>query len=74
MRPSVLRCPKGVDFRPMAFVAHERVVSRHGAIVVEPQDLCRAGSSDLARPSPRIAAGGHVDLAVAPEDDSAVET
>ena len=29
---------ESVDFRSVAFVAHERVVVRHGAIVLEPQD------------------------------------
>ena len=57
----------------MAFVAHERVVARHGAIIVEPQDFA-AQAHRILRNRRHPAAGGHVDLAVTPKGDTAVET
>ena len=66
-----------VDFRPMALAAHERIVGRHGAVVVEAQDLAAQAHAilrDVRNVVLRPAAGGHVDLAVTSEDDAAVET
>jgi len=67
----------GVDFRPMALAAYERIVGRHGAVVVETQDLppqAHAILRDVRNVALRPAAGGHVDLAVTAEDDAAVKT
>ena len=67
----------GIDFRPMALAAHERVVLRHGAVVVEAQDLAAQAHAILGDVRNVVlgpAAGRHVDLAVTAEDDAAVET
>ena len=69
--------PEGVNFRPIARVAHERVVCRYGAIVVEAQDLAAQAHRILREVLNVVlgpAAGGQVDLAVTSEDDAAVET
>ena len=66
-----------VDFRPMALAADERIVGRHGAVVVEAQDLAAQAHAilrDVRNVVLGSAAGGHVDLAVTAEDDAAVET
>ena len=52
------------DLGPVAVAADERIVARHAAVLVEPQDLARVRARVL-----RVAAGRrHVDLAVGPED------
>ena len=63
---------KGEDFRPVAGAACERVVRRNGTVVAEAEDLAtqtRRVLRDLAD----IAAGRHVDHAVAAEDEAAVQ-
>ena len=68
---------QGVDLRPIALAAHERIVRRHGAIVVETQDLAAQALEilrDVGNVVLRSAAGGNVDLAVTSEGDTAVET
>ncbi len=64
--------PQAEDFRPVAGAAHERIVWRNGAVVAKPQDLA-AQTGGVLRDLADIAAGRHVDHAVAPEDDAAVE-
>ena len=71
--------PDGVDLRPMARLADERVVFRYRAVVVQAQDLAPQdrgvlrGVEEHTLRGQDPAAGGHVDLAVAAEGDPSVE-
>ena len=75
----MLRCPMVKISGRWPRLAHERVVVRHRAVVVEAQDLAAQDRGVLRgvekhtfrRHDP--AAGGHVDLAVAAEGDPTVE-
>ena len=64
--------PKGEDFRSIAGAAREWIVRRNGAVVAQAQDLA-AQTCGVLRDLADIAAGRHVDHAVAAEDDAAVQ-
>ena len=64
---------RGENFRPVAGEAYERIVGRHRAIIVQPQNLS-AQAVWILRNLSYIAACGHVQHAIASEHDAPVQS